>query len=443
MQRVAQNRSTSIEELMHHEISDLKQQLIQLDESRQAGALTAQDYQQSKTLIERKILDLIVNGESPVESALSSEEDRGRAVDQSAESVSAQASDAAGAPSVVLPLEEVKDEVKLPPRRAMRWVAIVAMAMIVVTMVAMYFWQRAGKPIGIVMSEGGTAKPHSASSDQIGSMIDNLAARLKENPGDAAGWAMLARSYGVLGRSDDAVDAYAKAVDLTKNDAALLVDYADALAVKNNRVLAGEPMKLIRRALEIDPRNVKALAMAGTDANDRKDYLVAVKFWEQVGEIGGADNLFAKRIAHSLVEARQLAGLPAGKLTGGFPTSVASAPAANLGLRGTVTVSSALARQIKPEDTVFIFARPAQGSRMPLVILRRQVKDLPIEFTLDDSLAMSASNKLSQAGSVIVGARISKSGNAVPEKGDFAGQSPVVPVGTRGLAIEISETVKQ
>ena len=448
MQRVARNRSTSIEELMHHEISDLKQQLIQLDESRHAGALTAQDHQQSKTLIERKILDLIVNGEAPVESAISSEEDRGFAVDQSAESVSVQASDAAGAPSAVLPLEEVKDEVKeevkLPPRRAMRWVVGVAMAMIVVTVVAMYFWQRTGKPTGTVMSEGGAAKPHSASSNQIGSMIDNLAARLKENPGDAAGWAMLARSYGVLGRSDEAVDAYAKAVDLTKSDAALLVDYADALAVKNNRALAGEPMKLIRRALEIDPRNVKALAMAGTDANDRKDYLAAVKFWEQVVEIGGADNLFAKRIAHSLVEARQLAGLPAGKLTGGaFPTSVASAPAADLGLRGTVTVSSALARQIKPEDTVFIFARPAQGSRMPLVILRRQVKDLPIEFTLDDSLAMSAANKLSQAGSVIVGARISKSGNAVPEKGDFAGQSPVVPVGTRGLVIEISETVKQ
>ena len=100
---------------------------------------------------------------------------------------------------------------------------------------------------------GGAVQPHNTNADQIGTMIDKLATRLKANPDDAAGWAMLARSYGVLGRSADAVDAYAKAEKLTGNDAGLLVDYADALAVKNDRSLSGEPMKLIERALKIDP----------------------------------------------------------------------------------------------------------------------------------------------------------------------------------------------
>jgi cytochrome c-type biogenesis protein CcmH len=306
---------------------------------------------------------------------------------------------------------------------------------------------------GGAVAGDGAAQPHATSAEQISAMIDKLAARLKENPTDAVGWGMLARSYSVLGRNDEAVDAYAKAAELNKNDAGLLVDYADALAVKNNRTLAGEPMKLIDRALKLDPRNIKALAMAGTYAYDRKDYRTAVKFWEQVGEFGGADNPFSQQIQPGLVEARQLAGLPAieqpassslaALAQGGVPASTASAPAPNGSIRGTVTLAPALAKAAKAEDTVFIFARAAEGSRMPLAILRKQVKDLPISFTLDDSMAMSPTASLSKAGRVTVGARISKSGNAIPEKGDLSGQSALVAVGTKDLAIEIKEVVKQ
>jgi cytochrome c-type biogenesis protein CcmH len=80
---------------------------------------------------------------------------------------------------------------------------------------------------------------------------------------------------------------------------------------------------------------------------------------------------------------------------------------------------------------------------MPLAILRKQVKDLPIQFTLDDSMAMSPATRLSLAGKVIVGARISKTANAVPAVGDLSGQSAVVAVGTKGLMIEIKDVLKQ
>jgi cytochrome c-type biogenesis protein CcmH len=91
---------------------------------------------------------------------------------------------------------------------------------------------------------------------------------------------------------------------------------------------------------------------------------------------------------------------------------------------------------------VFVFARAAEGSRMPLAILRKQVKDLPITFTLNDSMAMSPANALSTATKVIVGARVSKSGNAMPQAGDLSGQSAPVSVGASGLKIEIKEAVK-
>jgi cytochrome c-type biogenesis protein CcmH len=250
----------------------------------------------------------------------------------------------------------------------------------------------------------------------------------------------------VLGRNDDAVKAYETAVKQQGDDAVLLADYADALAVKNNRTLAGEPMKHVRRALELDPRNVKALALAGTEAFDRKDYAGAVRYWEDLLKFGPTDGGFIAQVKASVAEARQLGGMPAAVATA--PPAVAqvtpksSASPANSTVAGTVSLNAALASKAGPDDTVFIFARAAEGSRMPLAVLRRRVRDLPVQFTLDDSLAMSPAAKLSGAPRVIVGARVSKSGNAMPAPGDLTGQVGPVELGSTGLAIEIREQVK-
>ena len=111
-------------------------------------------------------------------------------------------------------------------------------------------------------------------------------------------------------------------------------------------------------------------------------------------------------------------------------------------IRGTVRLAPALAMMAAPTDAVFIFARPAEGSRMPLAIVRKQVKDLPVDFVLDDSMAMSPGAKLSLFPQVVVSARVSKSGQAVPSAGDLSGQSaPIAPTAS-GLLIEINEVVK-
>jgi cytochrome c-type biogenesis protein CcmH len=155
--------------------------------------------------------------------------------------------------------------------------------------------------------------------------------------------------------------------------------------------------------------------------------------------------VFATQVEPAIAEARNLAGLPpAAKPLDAAPKGGAATPAAasNATVSGTVTLSAALAKQAQPDDTVFVFARAAEGSRMPLAILRKQVKDLPITFTLNDSMAMSPASALSTASKVIVGARVSKSGNAMPQAGDLSGQSAPVSVGASGLKIEIKEAVK-
>jgi cytochrome c-type biogenesis protein CcmH len=324
---------------------------------------------------------------------------------------------------------------------------VVLVAGVVAVAAGGYLWKRGGQTMDAGAQFGGAgaaggdpgAEQHATSNEQIAAMVDKLAQRMKDQPDDPEGWAMLARSYSVLGRHPEALVAYEKAVALRKDDPTLLADYADSLAVKNDRSLAGEPMKQVERALKLDPKNLKALSLAGTYEFDRKDYKAAVKYWEKVVAIGPADNAFVKQFGPAIEEARSLAGMPpAAKQAETAPGPLA----AGRTVSGQVTLSAALAKQAKPDDTVFVFARPAPGAGMPLAILRKQVKDLPLDFTLDDSMAMSPANALSSAAKVVVSARVSRSGNAMPQPGDMSGQTAEVSVGTSGLRIEIKDVVK-
>ena len=281
--------------------------------------------------------------------------------------------------------------------------------------------------------------------EQVTAMVESLAKRMQQRPDDPMGWTLLARAYGALQRFPEASQAYARAVALSPNDAQLLADHADVLAMLQNRSVSGEPARLVARALLIDPKNQKALALAGSAAFEQKDFALAVTHWTLARQLAPADSEFAAGLDSSIAEAR---GLAAG--AGGVAAAPASAAAANAttmpapapasttpsaAVTGRVTLTPALAARVAPTDTVFIFARAADGPRMPLAILKRQVSDLPISFTLDDSQAMSPEMKLSKFASVVVGARISKSGQATPTAGDLTGQSK--PLAAGGPAIEL------
>ena len=283
----------------------------------------------------------------------------------------------------------------------------------------------------------GTAPPITA--EQVETMIESLAARLKDNPDDAAGWAMLGRSYAAIGRHDQAEPALKRALALHGDDAVLLTDYADALAMVNGRNLEGEPSRLIERALKIDPSNIKALALAGTHAFVRKDYAAALRHWEKLAQLAPSGEM-AQQIQGGIDEARKLSGTPAPSAAQvATPTQALALPGASVS--GTVALDPALVAKARPDDTLFVFARAAEGPRMPLAILRKQVKDLPLTFTLDDSMAMTPTARLSSASRVVVGARISARGDATPQAGDLQGFSAPVAPGAAGLKVQISEVV--
>ncbi len=298
------------------------------------------------------------------------------------------------------------------------------------------------------VAQAAASGPHDVGMDQIEGLVERLVERLKTKPDDAEGWAMLGRSYSVLGRHAQAVPAYRRALQLSPQDAQIHADLADALGTANGKSLDGEPEKLINQALVLEPSNVKALSLGGTLAFNRGDPATAARQWEQaLRGLDPATELY-KQIQGALDEARQRAGLS--NAAGGSPasaalraapptTAAADEPAA---IRGRVSLSSALKDQVSPQDTVFIFARPVAGGKAPLAILRRQVKDLPLDFILDDSLAMSPALRLSSVREVLVGARVSKSGQAMPQAGDLQGLSGAVAVRSSGVVLEISETLR-
>ena len=210
-----------------------------------------------------------------------------------------------------------------------------------------------------------------------------------------------------------------------------------------------ESIALVERALAADPRQPKALALAGTAAYDRADYAGAIARWQSLADGLGPGSELAPRVQAMIADAREhlggagAAAIPArGAASTAAPSAaadrVAAAPrppasgAADTGrVSGTVTLDPALAGQAAPDDSVFVFARAATGSRMPLAVRRAQVKDLPLAFTLDDSMAMAPGATLSSVPQLIVGARISKSGNAIPQAGDLAGEATGVKPGAK------------
>ncbi|MDH3319980.1 MAG: c-type cytochrome biogenesis protein CcmI [Betaproteobacteria bacterium] len=269
-------------------------------------------------------------------------------------------------------------------------------------------------------------------------MVAKLAARLRENPDDEEGWKMLGRSYAVLGNFPRAVDAYTEAARRAPRDAQLLADFADTLAMARGRSLQGEPEKLVQRALEIDANNLKALALAGTAAFERKDFKGAAAYWQRMLPLVPADSEDARNIRANVAEANQLAG--SGAAVARAEAAPAAAPAA-AGLRGTVSISPKMKGKFSPEDTVFIYARAASGPPMPLAVLRRRARELPVEFALDDSMAMAPGMNLSAHPRVVITARVTKSGGATPQPGDLQGASKPVASDASGVAVVIDSVV--
>jgi len=364
-----------------------RDQLADLERDLASGTLSRDDYATARDELERRVLEDVADDGSP----------------------------AAEAPKR-LPRTAISLGLSLP-----------------VAAVALYFVL--GNPAALDPAAQQGNMPSQAEVEQ---MVSTLAARLEKNPENPQGWAMLGRSYKVMGRLEEAGKAFDKAGAFMESEPELMLEVAELSAELNQGKVEGRGAALLKKVLQTQPDNPQALVLAGTDAYFRQDYPAALRHWERVLAQVPPDSEDARNLGAGIEKVRSLMGqgastpVPAAKPA---PTGKAAA------VSGTVSLSPALKDKTNPDDVVFIFARPTNGPRMPLAVLRARVADLPKNFTLDDSMAMSPDAKLSSASELRIEARISKGGDAIAKPGDLSGELMSVKPGAKNLQLSIDNVL--
>ena len=259
-------------------------------------------------------------------------------------------------------------------------------------------------------------------------MVTEFAAKMEQDPGNLQGWVMLARSYRILGRNEEAAKAYERAGNFVDSEPQLLADYADTLASNANGNFSGKPLQLINQALKLDPNNPMALWLSGTASYTIGNYKAAVQTWEKLAKQLPPGSEEARSIGESIVEARSKGGLPIKNIP----------PPESKGISGKIELSADLKSKLKPGDILMVIARKP-GERMPVAVLKTAATDFPMNFSLTDALALNPSAPLSQLSEASIEVRVSKTGMAKPESGDLISSAQIVKPGTKNVILMIDQ----
>lgn len=265
-----------------------------------------------------------------------------------------------------------------------------------------------------------SAEEHGIDMDQA---VAGLIAKLTEKPDNAEGWALLGRAYQSMGKFGESRDALKKAWELMPDNHDLTVEYAQALALSSEgRRIAGESRQLIEDVLKADPDHQRALWLIGISDYQAGDFNAAITAWNRLLPALPPGSDIAESVRAQIADAQQLVGTVPVEATPPTPPSSEPVQAVSgAGPKLTVHVSLApnLVERLDPSATLFVYARAESGPPMPLAIKRGTASELPLTVILDDAMGMMPSMKLSKFPKVVIGARISKSGNASAQSGDL------------------------
>ena len=328
------------------------------------------------------------------------------------------------------------------------WVSAGLLAiMMPISAIALYFYL--GTPSAVDMAKVPPKPEVPMTADgkpDVEKLVANLHAKMKLNPENAQGWYMLGRSYMLMQRYDGAIEAYENLFRLQPEEPDVMVMLADALSMKQQGKMLGRPEALINAALEKVPNNTTALWLSGMALEQKGSLQEALVRWKVLrpllngseAEQAQLDVLIA-RVEKKIEEVNG----------GGSVAEVAAkvestdAPVKNLAqVSVTVSLDEKFSSDVSPEDSIFVYAKAQSGPPMPLAAKRLQVKDLPITLILNDEMAMMPQMKLSMFPMVIVGARVSKTGNAISQDGDLYVEQEQVAHGD-SVTLTISEVLKK
>lgn len=375
-----------------------REQLAELEREYAQGTLSAQSYQQTRDELTRRLLEDVQTPRVPGVAA------------------------AVMAPS--------------------RWVRTTLASFVVVIPVAtLLAYGVLGQPAGLDPAALAQSEPHEAvDPKKMAEMVEKLERRLLEDPNQLQGWVMLGRVRRAMGQFEAAGQAYAKALALSSDDD-VAIERAEVLAQAKQGSFEGEPWKIIEAVLRANPDQLSALLLAGSAAYSEGRYEHALKHWQRARTLMAADAPDLPPLEEALAQVRGKLGLaasaaPATPQVSQAPATTASPSASASRITGVVQLAASVKAKVAPTDTVFIYATPADGTRMPLAIVRTTVAALPYAFTLDDSSAMTQAN-LSSVAQVTLRARISKTGEARAQPGDLGVVLTPVKTGAQGVQLTI------
>lgn len=334
-------------------------------------------------------------------------------------------------------------------RRAPTWFAM----LLLIPLAAASLYLQFGTPAAAL----DTVAQARRSMGEMEQAVSSLAQKLEANPDNPEGWAMLARSYGMLGRWDESIKAFERIGPSLDTNPDLLATFAEVRFRGSKNQFTPEVRTLVAQALALAPEHMHALLLAGSDAFQSGKWQIAIDHWEKlVPQLDPASD-DARELTEGINRARAELGPNAPTVRSAESAkSAASAGSANSSgtaaatraeaISGRIELDPAMRKLAKPESTVFVLARAAStddvpAPRMPLAALRIRVTDLPFNFSLDDSMAMNPSMKISNFAQVRIEARVSASGNAMATSGDLIGQSDPVKPGSKKLVVRISREI--
>lgn len=272
-------------------------------------------------------------------------------------------------------------------------------------------------------------------SHEIENMLTAVEKEVLENPDDVEGRIALGQIYFEMERYSDAANVYRELNELRPKEPDVMVNYAEALARSHGNRLTGKPTELLNAALEIEPKHVGALWLAGFAEQQADNKDGALTHWRNL-LAGVEENTEMQKHLESLISE-----LESGTPTPEVVTSNQSG-AVQQSIQVKVALSSEFLSKVDPNTTLFVYARASEGPPMPLAVHKGLAKDLPITVTLDDSMAMMPQMSLSNFPKVIVGARLSSNGQPQGQSGDYEGYSAAIEVSTNPVVDILINSVK-
>ncbi len=336
------------------------------------------------------------------------------------------------------------------PSRSVMYAAIGIALLLPVAAIVLY--RSIGEPGAVDGSAQVSAATRAGHDQNMDQAIAKLAEKLKQNPQDVEGWSLLGRAYETTEHFAQARDALKHAFDLAPDDPDVAVAYAEVLALSSpDRRIDGEPRALIEKAIKKSPDNERGLWLLGISEFQQKKYDDAITLWNRLIAVLPKDSPTIASVRQEIARAEAARDgkppPPEEETPGEAPTSATAAtpatPAAGAAqLTVRVSLDATLKDKAAPNDTLFVYAKAANGPPMPLAIQRLTAGALPTTVTLTDGMGMLPTMKLSQFPQVVVGARISKSGNAIAQSGDLQTVSKPIDVHTSApITLTIDQAV--